>query len=213
MKTEELIAKLSNEQSKKTLQSPSYYAFRLVAILIIYTILAQFYLGLRSDLSLQLLLKTSFLLEIFLLLSLGIFSALASILLMYPDRYQKKILIKIPNFLLAATILFIALRLLLPEESLLLITPNSHNIECSICIAAVSIIPSFLIFNLIKKGAATGFKKAGFFAILTTTSIGCIILRLAENNDSAMHLLAWHYLPTLLFACVGALAGKYFLKW
>jgi hypothetical protein len=212
MKTEELIAKLSNEQSKKTLQTPRYYASCLVAVLIIYAILVQFYLGLRSDLSAQLL-KKSFLLEIFLLFSLGIFSAIASIFLIYPDCHQKKILIKIPNFLLVATISFTLLQLLLPEESLLLITANSHNIECSICIAAVAIIPSLLIFNLIKKGAATSFKKAGFFAILTTTSIGCITLRLAENNDAAMHLLVWHYLPTLLFSCLGALAGKYFLKW
>ena len=108
---------------------------------------------------------------------------------------------------------FIAIQLLLPSESLALITANSHNIECSICIAAIAIIPSFLIFNLIKKGAATNFKKAGFFAILTTAGIGCLTLRLAENNDSAMHLLVWHYFPTLLFSCLGAVAGKYFLKW
>lgn len=212
MRTEELIAKLSNEQSKKTLKTPSYYASCLLVTLILYAIFIQFYLGLRSDLSLQLLRK-SFLLEIFLLASLSLTSAIASILLIYPDHYQKKILIKIPNFLLAITISFITLQLLLPSESLTLITANSHNIECSICIAAVSIIPSLLIFNLIKKGAATNFKKAGFFAILTTTSIGCITLRLAENNDSAMHLLVWHYLPTLLFSCLGALVGKYFLKW
>ncbi len=212
MRTEELITKLSNEQSKKTLRSPRYYASWLLVTLILYAIFIQFYLGLRSDLSVQLL-KKKFVLEIFLLASLSVTSAIASIFLIYPDQYQKKLLIKIPNFLFAIIIALIAAQLLLPSESLALITANSHNIECSICIAAVAIIPSLLVFNLIKKGAATSFKKAGFFAILTTTSIGCITLRLAENNDAAMHLLVWHYLPTLLFSCLGALAGKYFLKW
>lgn len=212
MKTEELIAKLSSEQSKKTLKTPSYYASCFLITLIIYAIFIQSYLGLRVDLSVQLLNK-SFLLEIFLLGALSVTSAMAAIFLIYPDCYQKKILIKIPNFLFAATIVFIAAQLLLPSESLQLITPNSHNIECSICIAAVAIIPSLLLFNLIKKGAATSFKKAGFFAILTTSGIGCLTLRLAEINDSAMHLLVWHYLPTLLFAGIGALIGKYFLKW
>ena len=212
MKTEELIVKLSNEQSKKTLQPQAYYAYYLVTILIIYIVLVQFYLGLRSDLSSQLLSK-SFLLEIFLLASISLSGAISSILSIYPDYYQKKIFIKIPNFLFVTIIVFIAAQLFLPIESLVLITPNSHSIECSIYIAAVAVIPSFLIFNLIRKGAATNLKKAGFFVVLTTTSASCITLRLAENNDPAIHLLVWHYLPTLLFSCLGAIAGKYLLKW
>jgi len=212
MKTEELIAKLSGEQSKKNLRTPKYYASYFLLILIFYLILAQYHLGFRNDLSAQLL-KKSFLLEIFLLIFLSLTGAIASILLIYPDYYQKKNLIKISNFLLAITTIIVATQMILSAESSTFITTNSHNIECSICIAAIAAIPSLLIFGLIKKGATTKLKKAGFFAILTCASLGCLALRLSENNDVVAHFAIWHYFPTLLFACLGALFGKYFLKW
>ena len=92
MKTQELIKKLSNEQSKEALKAPKYYTFFLLAIMVIYAIFIQFYLGLRSDLLAQML-RTTFLLEIFLLVSLSVASAVALVLLIYPDHYQKIILI------------------------------------------------------------------------------------------------------------------------
>jgi hypothetical protein len=69
------------------------------------------------------------------------------------------------------------------------------------------------MFVLLRKGASIRQLQAGSFAVLTATAIGCLTLRLSEENDSIMHLLQWHYLPTLLFAALGALAGKWLLKW
>jgi hypothetical protein len=55
--------------------------------------------------------------------------------------------------------------------------------------------------------------QAGAFAVLTASTIGALTLRLAEENDSIVHLVQWHYLPTLFFAVLGAFAGKWLLKW
>ena len=85
--------------------------------------------------------------------------------------------------------------------------------ECALCIGSVALIPSALIFALLRKGASVRQFQAGSFAVLAASSIGCLTLRLAEANDSMMHLASWHYGPTVLFAALGAALGKILLKW
>jgi hypothetical protein len=85
--------------------------------------------------------------------------------------------------------------------------------ECALCIAAVALIPSALLFALIRKGATIRPLQAGSFAVLAASSVGGLTLRLAEANDSLMHLVVWHYLPALLFATLGAVIGKKLLRW
>lgn len=55
--------------------------------------------------------------------------------------------------------------------------------------------------------------QAGFIAVIAAVSVGAITLRLAEPNDQIAHLLVWHYLPSVFFASLGALLGRYLLRW
>ena len=55
--------------------------------------------------------------------------------------------------------------------------------------------------------------SAGLLAVIAAVSVGAITLRLAEANDEIMHLLSWHYLPSIFFASLGALLGRYLLRW
>lgn len=212
--TETLIARLSREANTPTkLRSPTYWGVRLIAVLIVYAAGAQLCLGLRPDLAMQIS-RPFFAAEISLLVALLLTSAIASILAMYPDAYQKPKLLMLPYAVFLLMLGLVAIQLLLPPDGRMVMPlPGAHALECALCIGAVALVPSAVIFSLLRKGASVHPLQAGSFAVLAASAIGCLTLRLAEENDSMMHLASWHYGPTLLFAALGALIGKYLLKW
>ena len=211
--TNDLIQHLSGEaQPSKPLRAPGYLSIRLLAVLLMYGASAQIYLGLRPDLAMQFT-RPLFTLEVALLASLLITSAVASVLAMYPDAYQKTTILKIPYGVFFLLLALVTSQLLMPRDTRMVMPEGAHGMECALCIASVALIPSALIFSLLRKGASIRQFQAGIFAVLAASSIGCLTLRLAEENDSLAHLATWHYLPTLLFASLGALIGKWLLKW
>lgn len=212
-KTIDLIASLS-AKSKKKFRTPSYYAICLLAVLAIYAIGCQLFLGFRPDLALQLT-RPLFALESLLLSLLIISSVYAAVLVMYPDAYQKPQLLKFPYAIFVLLVIVVCFQSLMPTDARMVILegPGIHDMECIICIASFALIPSALIFMLLRKGASVRQLQAGSLAVLAASSIGCLSLRFAEANDSIIHLMQWHYVPTILFAAFGALAGKWLLKW
>jgi len=88
MKTSELIDALSQEPPKARLGTPACYGKWLGAILVIYALGAQYFLGFRVDLAAQLS-RPLFVVEVVLLALLAIASVAAAILAIYPDAYQK----------------------------------------------------------------------------------------------------------------------------
>ncbi len=213
--TMDLIATLS-AQAKPTqkVRAPSYWAARLLLVLALYAIGCQFFLSLRPDLLTQFT-RPFFVLETVLLTLLLLFSAIASVLAMYPDAYQKPQLLKLPYAIFALLVIVVGFQLLMPLDARMVILERAaiHAMECAICIASLALVPSALIFTLLRKGATVHQLQAGSFAVLAASSIGCLTIRFAEANDSIIHLVQWHYVPTLLFAALGALAGKWLLRW
>lgn len=213
MNTNDLIASLSAEAPKPRLGTPAYYTVRLIGIIFIYGLGAQLVLGIRPDLAIQFT-RPLFTLEILFLALLTGLSAWAAILSMYPDRLQKSSLFNIPYAVFGVLVAFIIFQIAMTHDPMM-VMPNlhAHGMECALCIASVSIIPSALIFGLLRKGASIHPLRSGSFAVLAASGIGCLTLRLAEANDSLIHLAGWHYLPTLIFAALGAWIGKVLLKW
>lgn len=215
MKTHELIEKLSQEAPlRQTSRTPAWWAVRLISVLILYGVGAQFFLGVRPDIILQFE-RPFFVLEIILLAGMPISAALASVFVMYPDMYQKPWILKIPYLLFAALILLLSYQFAFMAIDIRMVIPppGGHAMECALCIGSVALIPSALIFGILRQGASVTPVNAGFLAVLATTGIGCLILRIAEANDSLMHLVSWHYLPTFIFASIGAALAKRLLKW
>lgn len=213
--TADLIASLSAEaKSMKKMATPYYWALRLLAVLALYAIGCQLFLGLRLDLGMQFS-RPLFALEIVLLSLLLLSSAIASILAMYPDAYQKPQLLKLPYAVFALLVALMGFQLLMPTDARMVMPEGAdvHAMECALCIASFALVPSALIFALLRKGAPVHQLQAGSFAVLAASAIGCLTIRLAEANDSIIHLVQWHYVPTLFFAALGALAGKWLLKW
>lgn len=215
MKTQDLIEKLSQEASLKQVpHTPAWWTTRLLCVLVLYGVGAQFFLGVRPDIVLQFE-RLAFALEIILLVGMTLSAALASVFTMYPDMYQKPWILKIPYLIFSALIVLISYQLafMSNDTRMVLPPPGGHAMECALCIGAVALLPSALIFGLLRKGASIKPLNAGFLAVLSATGIGCLTLRIAEANDFLIHLVTWHYLPTFIFASFGAIAAKWLLKW
>jgi len=213
--TNELIAQLAQDTkpAKKPLHA-GLLMFLLLGVLFVYSIGAQVYLGLRPDLTTRLT-DFWFEAETVALWFLIVTSAFASITVMAPDAYQKPVRLQMPYVVFGALIIILGYQMIFTQDMSNWMAELTHfdGMECSVCIALLSFIPSALIFALIRQGATVRPFMAGSYAVFTATGIGCLALRLAEPNDSLIHLVQWHYLPTLLFAIIGAYIGKWLLKW
>lgn len=213
-RTNDLIAQLAQDAApKRPALKASHEVLRLLVIGLVYAIGAQLYLGLRPDL-IERLTDVWFEAEIVSLLFLVLTSIMASVLVMTPDAYQKPALLKLPYVVFAVLLMIIGGQIItIYDIQKMMADINIHGMECAICIGAMAIVPSAIMFTILKKGASIRPLQAGAFAIFITTGIGCLALRLAEPNDSLIHLTQWHYLPTLAFALLGAMLGKWLLRW
>ena len=102
----------------------------------------------------------------------------------------------------------------MPFDPRMVVMPShGHGMECALCIAALACLPSALIFGLLRKGASVTAVFAGSLSVLGASGFGSLILRLTEIDDSLVHIALWHYVPTFLFAAMGAVLGKFLLRW
>jgi hypothetical protein len=212
--TKQLIQDLSAEAKPVKLVRPQRYAAFLLALLSIYAICAQCWLeGFRPDLAIQLA-RPLFLVELLFLAAMLVSSSVASVYAMLPDGGERKTLMRLPYIFSGGMLGLVIFQLFLPQDARMVMSDaNSHAHECTTYIAFSSILPAALIFGLLRKGASVMPMQAGLLAVIAAVSVGAITLRLAEANDEIMHLLSWHYLPSIFFASLGALLGRYLLRW
>jgi len=210
---ETLITDLSKDiNATKSNRSPARKACLLIFVIAIYGLVVGFLLGLRPDIITQFA-RSFFALEIFLMFLLLITSVVASVISMYPDSYQKPTFLKLPYIVFIFLVVFVLYQIAMPVNELMVMPIIDHGIKCALCIAAISIVPSAIIFAVLRKGASVHQLESGVFAVLSASAVGCITLRLSESNDSLIHLVSWHYLPTFIFASIGAVLGKWLLRW
>jgi hypothetical protein len=211
--TNSLIEELSRKPAARALSRPMRMVIPILGALAVYGMLALWWLEVRPDLGQQLS-RPWFVAELLALVALAAGSVVAAVHAMYPDLCQRRWLLKLPylSFMALAGILLV--QLFLPADARLAIPEiTAHTIECTVCIAAVALLPSALLFTLIRSGASVHPLHAGSCAVLAATAVACLALRLSEANDSVTHLIAFHYLPTLLMAALGARLGQWLLKW
>lgn len=212
--TKQLIQDLSAEVKPVKLFRPQRYIMLLLALLSIYSICAQCWLeGFRPDLLMQLT-RPLFIVELVLLAAMLVSASVAAVYAMLPDGGQQKALMRAPYIFSGAMLALVTVQLFLPHDTRMVMSDaTSHTHECTMYIGFSSILPAALIFGLLRKGASFMPMQAGLLAVIAAVSVGAITLRLAEANDEIMHLLSWHYLPSLFFASLGAALGRYVLRW
>lgn len=212
--TKQLIQDLSTEAKPVKLIRPQRSAAFLLALLSIYAICAQCWLeGFRPDLAMQLA-RPLFIVELLLLAAMLVSASVASIYAMLPDGGERKQLMRLPYIFAGGMLALVIFQLFIPQDARMVMSePDGHTHECALYIALSSILPAALIFGLLRKGASVMPMQAGVLAVIAAVSVGAMTLRLAEANDEIIHLLSWHYLPSLFFASLGALLGRFLLRW
>jgi len=212
--TKQLIQNLSAEAKPVKLIRPQRYALLLLALLSIYAVCAQCWMvGFRFDLSTQLA-RPLFMVELLLLVAMLVSASVASVYAMLPDGAQRKTLMRSPYIFSSGMLALVMVQLFLPQDArMVMANATSHTHECTMYIAFSSILPAILTFGLLRNGASVMPMQAGLLAVIAAVSVSAITLRLAEANDEIMHLLTWHYLPSLFFASLGAVLGRYLLRW
>ncbi|MEI7668914.1 MAG: NrsF family protein [Pseudomonadota bacterium] len=208
-----ILSLVSDAKPVKYLRPPIYSALFLFVILLIYGIITQSFSGIRADIVLQLH-RPFFVVEILSLILLIFTSAIAAILTMYPDAYQKPKLLLLPYWSFGLLILIIIYQIFIQNKTGIILPPKEETgWQCCLSIALISLIPSALIFVILHKGASVRQFQSGAFSVLAASGVGCLTLRIAEATDSLIHLATWHYLPTIIFAMLGAFIGRIILKW
>lgn len=213
--TQELIRSLAKDSKPdRLMQGPWVLCYRLGGVLLIYAIAVGLILGQRADLSAQLL-RPFFLAEIVTLFIVALTGVVSAIHLAFPDEYQQHLAVPVSILSGLAFVVVLLVQAALPPDAGLVIVQGSeiHGMECTICITSIAALPAALLLIFLHKGATVRPWASGAFACVAAAAVGCLMLRLAEPNDSHMHLIIWHYIPTLLFAAIGGVLGKLFLKW
>jgi hypothetical protein len=193
---------------------PGALGMRLGLVLMAYAVAVGYALGLRPDLVLQLH-RPLFAGEIMLLAALTASSLWACVHLLFPDQHQRRWILGAPVLFSVALAVLIGTQLFLSADARMVFPSpgQDHGMKCTICIVAVAFLPAALMLLVMRRGASIRPLASGACAVLAAAAIGCLMLRLSESNDSLFHLVTRHYLPTLLFAGLGALAGRIALRW
>jgi len=206
---EQLVESLSKAAAVKPAPHPFVLSTKWMAFAAAYLILALAFSGFRSDL-LRSFHEPWFIVEIVVLLGMLITTALSTAVLAFPDLYQKRRVALAPlwAFALFLVVMFFAWYADKPPAPL-----PVHSYECTLCIVSLALLPSVVIFSMMRKFASTHYSSGGISAVLFAFSIGALYLRLHELNDSVIHVIEWHYLPMVGFGAAGWWLGKVLLKW
>lgn len=212
--TQHLIAALSASAKPVRPVRPGRYMALMLLALSVYAVCAQCWLeGFRPDLAVQLG-RPLFLLELVLLSAMFAGAVAAAVYAMLPDAVHYRRLLWWPYVASALMLGLVLLQLMMPHDPRMVMPDiHAHTHQCTQYIAASAIIPALLVFGMLRLGATVMPARAGTLAVIAAVSVGALTLRLAEPNDQILHLLIWHYLPSLGFAVLGAIAGRLLLRW
>lgn len=85
--------------------------------------------------------------------------------------------------------------------------------RCGIIISLFSIIQTPIFVTWARKAAPKDSGMTGFYASLSSASMGILLMQIVCVEDNSFHVMFWHFLP-LTLTCMGAYAlTKKFLHW
>jgi len=205
-----LISKLSQDaKAVKPAHHPVLLSLEWITFIVFYLALALMFSGYRPDLAAKLH-ETWFVAEIAALAAIFIATSFSAAFLSFPDIYQKRFIALAPiiSFALFALLMFLAWRADSPPSP-----APVHDIECTLSITLMALLPAVLVFYVMRKFASTHHYWSGSTILISAFSIGALWLRLYEQTDSISHLITCHYLPMIGIGLIGMWMGKVFLKW
>jgi hypothetical protein len=90
--------------------------------------------------------------------------------------------------------------------------PEAAGEPCLTDLSFFMAIPLLAVVFMVMRAASVFPALAGYCAVLAAGSFGALGMRLLCPHDAPAHLLAWHFLPVMIFALCGLPLGKILLK-
>jgi len=181
--------------------------FKIISVALFCIFAAVSILGLRFDFKAQTL-NLKYLFDTFLLLLLGTLSTIAALFLSIPSPNNKNIY-KWP---------FLILLLILGSTGYSFLTTSDpflylgHGFTCVYEIISLSILPSAILFFLIRKAAALKRDLIGLLVLISGLSFGLLGTQLTCSDETPLHILFWHILPTFIVMLCGIFIARMFIK-
>jgi hypothetical protein len=207
VETENLIHELATRgQPIPRIERPfvRFLRWALFATLCVVAGVAAF--GLRPDAG-PAVRSPTFLLLAVLTLALGTSSALSAFMMSVPDRVQPWL------FAVPATVLALGLGVLAGDVVSAGSPRAGDGITCVGKILALALLPSALLFHMLRKAAPLRLGGVGALAALSAVATGALGAQFMCRHDGPLHILLWHYVPVVLLSGVGILLGRLLLKW
>lgn len=211
-KIDPMIEKLVADVAPVRPQSPVRSFLAWAAVTVSATFLLMIFSSLRPDLMEQMHARL-FLGEITALFLSIVSLAVSAVWLCFPDLRQKPWVIYLPALPLAVYGGLMIFRATHPEMTHILPEDAHNDMNCAFCITMYSLVPGFWMFRTLRQHATTHPRLAGAISLVTAASIGVLVLKFLEGNDSIGHLIAWHLTPVALIGILGALLGQRWLRW
>ena len=164
-------------------------------------------LGLRNDI-LTRVASFSFIFESIALLFLGILASTSAFALSVPGHESRRTLI-LPLITLSGWAAITTYSFITSTQSAFFI---GFGFACALDIILISLPTASILFFLIRKAAPLKREKIGFLVLLSGAAYGAFGVSLTCIDDSPVHILFWHLVPTLIIAGIGIFFGKKLLN-
>lgn len=160
-----------------------------------------FLVGLRPDAA-SLIAEPSFLIQAALLLTAACLAATISLTLSVPGSSRRRTQVAGAVAALCWTASLAAA--FVPE------TPfqSGMGIGCVRNVLVLSILPGAILFQNLRRARPLQTEATGWVGAFGAASLACLATRFICRNDSAAHLLVWHYLPVTAISLLGIALGR-----
>ena len=215
MDTNDLITSLSNNAAPvRRIGAPLKTTGLMAAVVAALVALVVWLIGgPRPDL-MQKLQTLPYLFETGAMLLAGLLSALSAMRLRVPDtkfRLAASLPLGLALSLWTAIILYDLA--IMPHSGVMMAFHNTGvQSLCLRNLVLLSLLPLGATVWMMHRAATVRAGYCGFAALLSVASFAALGMRVFCPDDSAAHLLVWHFLPVLALAGLGYLAGRFLFK-
>jgi hypothetical protein len=213
VRTDELIVELARSAAPvRPLPRPSVRLMRWVAAMMPLTALTAIVIGLRADV-VTVMFEPAFLAIAAVTLGTALLAAASALILSVPGIERSLLQRVIP--LVSGGLWVVALCVLLTTGggALERLLRFPLHWACVIQIAALSVVPGFVLFAMVRGAAPLRRAWSGALATLAAVGLSAAATQFICPLDDPAHQLVGHVLPVAALSVLGAFVGHRYLNW
>ena len=212
MKTEDLIAKLGADNSRRSWSPAATLLIAAATSVIVAGLLLMLTMGVRPDVAEAL---TTWRFDFKFVVTLTVVVSAYSLLhrALFPQsgaRFPTWLLLAGPAVLLAG----VAFELIaMPEAGWAMAATGKNSVLCLTVIPALGIVPLALLVWALRQGAPTRPTLGGFCAGILAGGIAATFYAANCTDDSPLFVATWYPIAVIALGAAGAVLGRYAARW